>query len=139
MSDDKKVIEFDRVLDSGERQAFETGSKRDTRSGKGRYDLISPIFMARLARHMENGAVKYGDRNWELGQPLMRYYDSASRHLWRFLAGDTDEDHLTAAAWNIHCMIHTEQLIATGVYPKELDDRPKPVTMAAQNDKTKTT
>ncbi|KKK94181.1 hypothetical protein LCGC14_2685460, partial [marine sediment metagenome] len=42
-------MKFQRVKDSGKRQEFETGSVRDTQEGKGRYDLVSPIFVRRLA------------------------------------------------------------------------------------------
>lgn len=52
-------MEFDAVTDSGVREEFATGSRRDSRDGKGRYDLIPPIPMKRLARHYENGAKKY--------------------------------------------------------------------------------
>lgn len=112
------------VKDSGAREDFSTGSRRDTRSGKGRYDLLSPYVLERDARHMENGAVKYGDRNWERGQPLSRYLDSAVRHLVKYLQGHRDEDHLAAARWNIGGLMHTELMIRRGELPAELDDLP---------------
>lgn len=118
------MSEFNEVQDSGERQAFETGSVRDTREGKGRYDLLPPYPMFRLARHYENGAKKYGDRNWEKGQPVTRYYDSAMRHLFKYMEGSRDEDHLAAAAWNIIGIIHTEEMVRRGKLPKELVDWP---------------
>lgn len=114
--------EFNEVKDSGKRQEFETGSKRDTRDGKGRYDLIPAYALSRLARHYENGAVKYGDRNWEKGQPLARYLDSMIRHAFRFLGGSRDEDHLAAVAWNALAFIETEERIKKGILPEELDD-----------------
>ena len=117
-------MKFDKVKDSGKRQEFKTGSVRDTNEGKGRYDLISPISLARLAKHFENGAVKYGDRNWEKGQNLCRYLDSAIRHIYKHLEGLRDEDHLAAGAWNLLAAIHTEEMIERGLLPKELDDRP---------------
>ena len=116
--------EFDSVKDSGKREDFDTGSRRDTREGKGRFDLISPIVTRRDAKHMENGAVKYGDRNWEKGQPMSRYLDSAERHIADFKEGKRDEDHLAAARWNLACMIHTEEMIARGLLPSELNDLP---------------
>jgi hypothetical protein len=120
----KKMPKFDKVKDSGKRQEFKTGSVRDTNIGKGRYDLISPLMLQRLAKHFENGAVKYGDRNWEKGQPLSRYFDSTIRHLYKHLEGMRDEDHLAAAIWNIGAMIHTEELIERELLPKELSDLP---------------
>ncbi len=116
--------------DSGKRQSFNTGSVRDTREGKGRYDLVSPVFLKRLARHYENGALKYGERNWEKGQPVSRYLDSAMRHLVRYLDGERGEDHLTAAAWNCGAAIHTLELIRRGSLPRELDDCPERTVVA---------
>ena len=114
--------DFKEVKDSGKRQEFDTGSKRDTRDGKGRFDLIPSYALTRLARHYENGAVKYGDRNWEKGQPLARYLDSMIRHAYKFLGGSREEDHLAAVAWNALAYIETEYRIELGILPAELDD-----------------
>jgi hypothetical protein len=119
---------FKEVKDSGKHQEFATGSVRDTRDGKGRYDLISPIALKRLAQHYENGARKYNPRNWEKGQPLSRYMDSAIRHAFNIMAGMDDEDHAAGAAWNIFAFIHTQEMIRLGLLPKELDDMPKQPT-----------
>lgn len=117
MSDFNAVAKSDK-----EEEKFCTGSRRDSRDGKGRFDLISPIALKRLAIHYENGAKRYSPRNWEKGQPLGRYLDSAMRHLNCYQAGSRDEDHLAAVAWNAFAFIHTEQLIRDGKLPKELDD-----------------
>jgi hypothetical protein len=114
--------EFTEVKDSGVREEFSTGSKRDTREGKGRFDLIPTTALRRLARHYENGAVKYGDRNWEKGQPLGRYIDSAMRHLICVLEGQTDEDHVSAVSWNMFAYLATLEKIDNGELPVELDD-----------------
>ena len=58
------------------------------------------IGMIRLSKLYEAGCLKYGDRNWEKGQPVWVYLDSGARHLAKHMAGWTDEDHLNAAAWN---------------------------------------
>jgi hypothetical protein len=107
------------VKDSGDRQQFSSGAVRDLQTGKGRFDLISPIFLFRLAKHTESGAVKYTPRNWEKGIPMSRMIDSAIRHLLKYLMGWRDEDHLVAAAWNIMCMVHFEET------RPDLDDLPR--------------
>jgi hypothetical protein len=112
------------LKDSGQREGFSTGAQRDSRTGKGRFDLLPPRALLRVAKHFEAGALKYSDRNWEKGQPLSRYFDSALRHLNSFLAGQVDEDHATAAAWNVLCLIETRERITEGWLPKELDDLP---------------
>ena len=117
---------FNSVSSTGKaKRSFETGSVRDSREGKGRYDLLSPIATHRLAKHFENGSREYSARNWEKGQPLCGYIDSAMRHINKLLSGMTDEDHAAAAMWNIGCFIHTQTLVALGKLPAELDDLPK--------------
>ncbi|NDB34183.1 MAG: hypothetical protein EB023_02305 [Flavobacteriia bacterium] len=113
------------VKDSGQRQEFETGSVRDTNENKGRFDLLPPYALFMWARQLEEGAKKYDSRNWEKGQPLSRYADSALRHLIKHLAGMRDEKHDVACLWNIGAMIETKHRIDKGLLPKELDDLPK--------------
>ena len=108
------------IKDSGHRRTFDTGAQRDRAQGKGRYDLLSPVFIDRLARHLEAGARKYADRNWELGMPVVVFLDSALRHLFQYLAGDRDEDHLAAAAFNVQGALHTEEMCRRGVLPMTL-------------------
>jgi hypothetical protein len=119
---DKQFI----TKDSGKRQQFATGSVRDTAEGKGRFDLIPTMPLRRLAGLYERGAKKYGDRNWQKGQPLMRYVDSAMRHLNCLIAGEPEEDHAAAIAWNMFALMFTVGEIEAGRLPKELDDRPTP-------------
>lgn len=126
------MTDFKDVKDSGQRQSFSTGSVRDIQVGKGRFDLFSPIANHRLARHYENGAVKYGDRNWELGQPLSRFIDSTLRHINKYLEGHRDEDHLSAAAWNVLAIIHIEEMIKRGLLPESLDDLPNYIDKTEQ-------
>lgn len=110
--------------DSGTREDFSTGSRRDTRKGKGRFDLISVHAERREAQLLERGADKYGERNWEKGQPFGRCLDSVKRHLNQYLAGDRTEDHLAAIRWGAGCLIHFEEEIAAGRLPESLMDLP---------------
>lgn len=97
------------IQDSGDRREFNTGAVRDMAEGKGRCDLLPACAILRLARHFENGAKKYNDRNWEKGIPIHSFIDSAIRHLMKYLDGWDDEDHLCAAAWNCMCAMWTEE------------------------------
>jgi len=106
------------LKDSGQREAFESGMVRDIREGKGRYDLISPIALRRLAIVYEKGAVKYEDRNWEKGAPMSRFMDSALRHLNQYKEGKRDEDHIAQACWNLFAMLHFDEV------KPELNDLP---------------
>lgn len=111
-----------KIKDSGSRRKFSTGAVRDDAEGKGRFDLISPLVLERLARHFEGGIKKYGERNWERGIPLGRYLDSALRHVNKWRAGARDEDHLIAAIWNLHCLVQTVEWIKEERLPLYLDD-----------------
>ena len=62
-----------------------------------------------VAKHFEDGAVKYGDRNWEKGIPVHCYIDSAVRHYLKYYRGDKDEPHDRAFMWNILCAIWTHE------------------------------
>jgi hypothetical protein len=117
-----EISGWDSVKDSGAREEFKTGSKRDTRDGKGRFDLLPFYAIQRLARVYENGARKYGDGNWRKGQPCSRYLDSALRHLVKAAAGWEDEDHFGQAMWNICGIIETQKMVELGILPKELND-----------------
>jgi hypothetical protein len=110
--------------DSGERRQFNTGAQRDVVTDKGRYDLISPIMIERLAKLLQRGAEKYNDRNWEKGMPLSVYMDSGMRHLYKFLEGHRDEDHLIAAIWNLQALLHIEEMVKRGVLSEDLLDLP---------------
>lgn len=139
------------IQDSGDRTTYETGAKRDLKSGKGRCDLmplnviaeitnddffcrihtfqknndISSIYYAidtviklffnenypdallELSKHFEEGATKYGERNWEKGIPYSSYIDSATRHYLKACRGDNDEPHHRACLWNLVCLAST--------------------------------
>ena len=97
------------IKDSGERTEFESGAVRDIHEGKGRFDLLPMCVLMRLARHYESGCLKYGDRNWERGIPCHSFADSAMRHFVKYMDGQTDEDHLIAAIWNLCGLAWTEE------------------------------
>jgi hypothetical protein len=97
------------IKDSGERTTFESGAVRDMHEGKGRFDLIPMCVLIRLAKHYENGCIKYGEHNWEKGIPAHSFADSAMRHFVKYMDGQNDEDHLIAAIWNLFGLAWTEE------------------------------
>lgn len=106
------------------RTVFETGAERDIEPNRGRFDLISPFALVRLAKVYEAGAKKYADRNWEKGIPISRLLDSAKRHLTKYEMGKTDEDHLTMAIWNLFSILHFEEQNSQGLGFDTLFDTP---------------
>lgn len=105
-----------------QQEQFPTGAVRDSRDKKGRYDLLPWSVLRLLSERFEEGAKRYGERNWEKGQPLSRYLDSCLRHLFQHLEGKTDEKHGVAALWNLCALVWTEDAIEKDLLPKTLDD-----------------
>lgn len=84
-----------------DQRVFESGAVRDSKDGKGDMSLLPFEAILRLSKHYEKGAIRYGKNNWRLGLPTSSFLDSALRHLFKYLDGWDDEDHLSAAAFNI--------------------------------------
>ena len=95
--------------DSGAREEFSTGSKRDTNEWKSRFDLVSPYALSRIADLMARWAQKYWERNRELGQPKLRFIESWLRHFYQYIMWDTSEDHLAAVCFNVMAIMHFEE------------------------------
>lgn len=99
---------------------------------KGRFDLLPGYGLLLGALQMERGAAKYHARNWEKGMPISEFYNSAQRHMLKFIAGWDDEPHLDAAIWNLLCIAEGRERIKRGLWPAEFDDIP--TTYAGQKD-----
>lgn len=97
------------VESNGDMTVFESGAVRDKKTGKGRCDLLPACVLLRLAKHYERGAERYGPYNWQKGIPCHSFVDSALRHLLKYMDGQTDEDHLIAAVWNLCGLAWTEE------------------------------
>lgn len=95
---------------------YDTGAVRDvavagSKASKfhARYDLLSPIALKRVAETYGEGAVKYGDHNWRQGMPFSDTLNHCLAHLSEYMRGDTSEDHLAHAAWNLFALMHFEE------------------------------
>jgi hypothetical protein len=78
--------------------------RRDTQEGKPDYTLIDLSFLTRMAEHLTKGATKYGRHNWKMAnskEEMERFQSSALRHMFQYLNGDRDEDHMAAVAFNL--------------------------------------
>lgn len=115
--------------DSGERENYESGMRRDTQDGKPRYSLIDKVFLKRWAELMTRGADKYGIDNWRLAnspEEWARFRDSGERHLQQWLAGDTEEDHAAAVAFNMAAADYVERKLKRGGWTLAwVDEQPK--------------
>ncbi len=120
-------MEFE-TKDGGSQVQFDTGAVRNAPAGKGRYDLLPPEAIRRLAGVYERGAKVYAPRNWEKGMSMSRCMESALRHTFQYLEGHRDEDHLAQAVFNLFAVITFEERIAKGKLPDTLNDLPPPLT-----------
>jgi hypothetical protein len=110
--------------DSGKRQEFESGMRRDTEEGKPTFSLLVPKgvpyeeqILTRFAALLARGAEKYTARNWEQAnseEELERYYSSAFRHFMQWICGEDDEDHAAAVMFNIMCAETLKWKLANG-------------------------
>lgn len=99
---------------SGQRRDFGTGSVRDVDTNKPRIDFLSPYALERFGHHMAKGAAKYGEFNWQLGQPVSQFIASLERHLNAYKRGLNDEDHLAAIVYGAQAIMHFEELAKLG-------------------------
>lgn len=98
--------------DSGDRTVHQKdGGQKDYGSAEkhGRYDLIPPESLERLAIHYARGAKKYDDNNWKKGVPNNICIDAALRHINRWRKGSREEDHLAAAAFWLFALMYFEE------------------------------
>lgn len=101
--------------------AMESGSLREDKRGKGRFDLLPYEGMLAAARRFEMGAKGHGDRNWEKGQPLSLLLSCMRRHAMQ-TGQDFSEDHVGAVLWNAMAFAAMVERIRSGALPKTLDD-----------------
>jgi Domain of unknown function (DUF5664) len=92
--------------DSGKREEFTSGMVRDTQEGKSNIALVySGPMLERWAGVLTRGAVKYAVDNWMKANgeaELRRFRESAARHFFQWMNGQTDEDHAAAVFFNIN-------------------------------------
>lgn len=120
--------------DSGKREDFETGARRDVQDDKPLYECIPVFALERVALLYTRGAKKYGLDNWKKGIPFMRMMASLLRHAFQFVQGDASEDHLAAVCWNALGIMYYEWAIEQGKLPASLDDRELPVKMPSREE-----
>jgi hypothetical protein len=112
------------VQDEHNKVVFKTGSQRSNGTATVRYDLITPVGLRRLAETYQEGC-KYGERNWELGQPAGTVINHAMKHIVQWLDGDQSEDHLAHAAWNLFAIMHFEEKMPAMIdVPSRISSRP---------------
>lgn len=124
MSDSTAPSGIDYVTkDSGQRVEFVTGSVRDLDAGKPDWTLLPLDALKRVTALYMRGAQKYERHNWRKGQSLLRAERSLMRHLFQYMNGERDEDHMAAVVFNACVILDHEGRIQSGELPASLDDR----------------
>lgn|SRR3990167_2015338 len=104
---DRKVRD---MVDSN-RKVHDTGAVRSRDAEGVRYDLISPVGLRRLAETYDEGSKKYSDHNWRKGFKFSDVLNHAMKHIEQWRSGDTSEDHLAHAAWNLFTLMDFEETL----------------------------
>ena len=89
-----------------DKRIFKSGACRDSNINKIRPDLISPYMLKALGKVLAEGALHYGERNWEKGMPDEVFKESASRHYVSWMNNEIDEDHAAKLIFNVMGFIH---------------------------------
>jgi hypothetical protein len=103
-------------MTSGDDVMFCLGYFRDTKNtahlynalynfAEKAYNCSYETMLLEVSKHFEEGALKYGENNWQKGIPVDCYMDSAIRHYLKWRRGDKDEPHDRAFVWNLMCCI----------------------------------
>ena len=97
-------------------QQFETGAIRSggcatQKEGTfpARFDLVTPIGLRRVAEAYGEGASKYPLGNWTKGIPESSLVQHAQAHIAAYMMGDTSEDHIGHAIWNLMTLAHNQE------------------------------
>lgn len=80
---------------------------------EGRFDLIPAVAAFELAKVMEHGAEKYAPRNW-MKIPVDSHLNHLLMHVFAYLAGDRQEEHLTHALARAAMAVEIEKVGVDG-------------------------
>jgi hypothetical protein len=91
---------------------YNTGAKRS--HIEGRYDLVPVEGMHRVAAAMAHGAQRFGRDNWLKGMPIEDCLNHAIKHIYDYISGCREEDHLGHAAANLMMAAHFDRYPPNG-------------------------
>lgn len=85
---------------------------REDKSQKPDFTYLGMVYGAssRISERFMLGEKKYARGNWRMAKELQTYKESATRHLFQYLDGQDDEDHLAAAAVNLIILLDLEEV-----------------------------
>lgn len=86
---------------------LETGAKQS--KIPYRSDLFPARAFLKVSQVLEQGAKKYGDKNW-LPIPVHEHLNHVLTHLMAYLADDTQDEHLEHAACRIMMALERQEM-----------------------------
>lgn len=89
------------------------------------FHLLDPHAMFALARILKYGADKYGQDNWRLIS-VPEHLNHALQHIFAYLAGDTQDEHLEHALCRLH------MAVAVALEDKRFADKARAAEAAEQ-------
>jgi hypothetical protein len=91
---------------------FENGASRSHHAPM--YELLPKAAVDRLVKRLELGASIHGANNWRKGGPefIAQTRRHLAEHLFRYLEGDTTDDHLGAILCNAAFLAHFEESVS---------------------------
>lgn len=98
-----------------EKILFDSGAFYYLKHNAGRFDLLPPFGLIRVALRCEKGVDKYSEENQFRGIPIKHHICSSLRHIIKYMAGDKSEDHLAAAAQRLLAAIDVEEKFKMGL------------------------
>jgi len=84
----------------------------ESKEGKGCPTMIPASALIRVGKHFQKNAKPYGKYepcSWKRGEKIQDMLDSCLRHLYQYLDGQRDEDHLVSATCNLLIALWTEE------------------------------
>ncbi len=92
------------------KRTFPTGSVRDDLGNKPMLELFPyDLLLTRVGALYTKGAKHYGSNNWRKGQPMSTTIGSLLRHLFKYMMGWKDEDHLAAVVFNAMSLLNADE------------------------------
>jgi hypothetical protein len=85
-----------------------TGALKEE-EGKAKLGNVPVAVLERIARRLEIGTQKYGKDNWKLGLKNSDCIHAALRHIYAYVEGQHNEDHLGAALTNLSFIAYNEK------------------------------
>ena len=105
-----QLLKQKELVETSDIHTRNSGMKREDKAGKVLWDLLHPrgikledSLLYGFAKHMTNGAVKHGARNWEKSDinDMQSYRDGIFRHFEQYMNGEVDEEHHNAIMFNL--------------------------------------